>query len=95
VIADEFGWAKTYDANYLSLARLLDVGSSRLMRGLTFGSGAAILAAREATSRSSKFVALAGAGDDAALPAFVWVEHDRDRRVGGPRGCGGLRAAAS
>jgi len=37
VIADELGWAKTYDANYLSLARLLDCRvvtlDARLRRG--------------------------------------------------------------
>lgn len=36
-IADEFGWAKTYDANYVALARLLDCRlvtlDARLRRG--------------------------------------------------------------
>lgn len=36
-LADEFGWAKTYDANYVALARLLDCRlvtlDARLRRG--------------------------------------------------------------
>jgi len=36
-VADEFGWAKTYDANYVALARLLDCRlvtlDARLRRG--------------------------------------------------------------
>ncbi len=37
-IADEFGWAKTYDAHYVALARLLDCKlvtiDERLLRGV-------------------------------------------------------------
>ena len=37
-VADEFGWAKTYDAHYVALARLLDCRlvtvNERLMRGI-------------------------------------------------------------
>lgn len=37
-VADEFGWAKTYDAHYVALARLLDCRlvtiDERLLRGI-------------------------------------------------------------
>ena len=37
-VADEFGWAKTYDAHYVTLARLLDCRmvtiDERLLRGI-------------------------------------------------------------
>lgn len=38
LVADEFGWAKTYDAHYVALARLLDCRlvtiDERLLRGI-------------------------------------------------------------